>query len=254
MKKTAILFVLCACVFLLGQATFAEDLPNVYIEEMLTAPPAPGQPAFNGIIRSYIAGKKLKKVSPGGNEEIIYRGDLKKVYILNPMRKVYIEMPMDQMRTITEKSLNMYVPTKDGVPQIPDELYVKTGNTKKIGQWNAYEVEVKAGQVMPDTQTTTTMWISKETGFDHNFFVSLFKLTMGDEVSPHLKKLFEKMTNIDGYPVQTVTTTSYMNQNYTTSITVLKIERKKAFEDSVFEIPEGYSKVEAPPMEAAPPQ
>ena len=234
-------------------AAFAQQLPDVYIEEQLVGPSLSGGLPGTGVIKSWISGRKLKKEAPGGEEVFIFRADLNKVYVVNTTRKSYIEIPMSEMRMMTEKSLDMYIPKKNGVVQLPDELYVKTGKTKKIGAWKTYEVEVNSMQSGPGMESKTTMWVTKDLDFDHSFLIRIFKITMGDEVSPDLRKLFDKMTDLDGYPVQQITTTTFQNQTFTSTNTLLKIERKK-IDDSVFVVPGDYTRIEPPKPAAVPTQ
>jgi hypothetical protein len=225
---------------------FAQALPDVYIEEMVSGTGIAANSGFNGIIKSWISGSKLKQVAPGGQEVILYRADIGKVYMMNPARKVYIELPMEQMRMMTEKALEVYVPIKNGKIQVPDALYKKTGRTRKIGAWNTYEVEVLTPQAGPEMISTTKLWVSKDTGMSNDFVVRLFRITMGDKVSPEFQKLFEKMTDIDGYPVETITTATFDNQTFTTTKTVVKIDLKEKIDSSIFDVPSDYTKVEPP--------
>lgn len=247
---SAILGMAFLCVALWAAA--GPVLPDVYIEERLDGPPIAGVPT-GGVIKSWVSGIKLKQINPSGEEVFIFRADLGKMYMVNSTRRAYLEMPLTQVRQMTERSLDIYIPRINGVPTIPDEIYKKTGRTKKIGQWNVYEVEVVPGQSGPGMSSKTTMWVTKETGFDHAFMVRLFKITMGEQVSPDLQKLFDKMTALDGYPVQTITTTTFQNQTYTSTKTLVKIERRDNMPANLFEVPTGYTKIEPPTPGSAKP-
>ena len=230
------------CLSAFGVA-LAQQTSDVYMEEQVNSPGKDASQPFTGIIKSWVSGKKLKQELPGTKQSIVFRADLGKVYLLNPAQKIYIEVPIDQMRAGAQKSLDMY---KDESGKIPDTIYKKTGKTKKVGKWNTYEVELPVEHPSPGAETRTTMWVSKETGFDHEFLVRIFKITMGEKISPELQKLFDRMTALDGYPVQTVKVTTYNNETYTETSTVLKIERKEKIDQSIFEVPKDFTKAKPP--------
>jgi antitoxin component of RelBE/YafQ-DinJ toxin-antitoxin module len=240
MKRIALALVMLA---LFVCPVSAQVQPDVYFEETIVSPPVGGQPALAGTISTWMSGGKLKMQSPEG-EVMIYRADLDKVFMVNPIQRTYIEMPMASIRSMTEGSIEMYLPMKDG--KVPDQIYKKTGKTKKIGSWNTHEVEVAAGQSAPGMTSKTTMWVSSDTGFGHDLMVRLFRATMGQKISPKMQMLFEKLASLDGYPVQTITTSTFNQQTITTTKTLKKIEKREKIEPSVFEIPKDYTKVQVP--------
>lgn len=244
--RFALCSILIAFILLLAPMVFAGETADVYMEEKMEHSGVGMNTMSGGVIKSWISGNKLKQQNPGGNEIFIFRADLGKVYIINAIKKSYMEVPLSQMRALTEKNLEIYMPPTGSDGKMPESIYKKTGKTKTISKWQCYEVEVLAGQTAPEMQSKTTMWVTKNLGFGHDFVVRIFKITMGNEVSPKLQELFEKMTALDGYPVQTITTTTYRNQNLTSTKTLVKIEKKKKIEPLIFEVPAGYTKVAIP--------
>ncbi len=232
-------------------SVYCEDLPDVYMEEYYVHSGMRVDVPKEGITRSWISGAKLKQTTLNGQEVYIYRADLGKVFIVNPIRKSYIVLPISQIRQMTEKDLMIYMPYKDGRFVVPEKLYGKTGRTKTIFKWKADEYEVLAGQQGPEMKSKTMMWISKDTKFGNDFVVRIFIITMGNEISPKLKDLFKKMTALDGYPVQTITTTNYRNQVFTSTKTLTKIEKVKNMDQSIFDIPVNYTEV-SPSVPVAP--
>ncbi len=245
MKLRSILF-LTMILLLLASSAFAQRLPDVYIEEELKIE-SPSQAFSQGfMLKSWVSGRKLKQDNPTANQVMIFRADTGKVYMINPIRRMYQEVPISEIRQMTEQGLAVYIEVKDGKIQIPETLYKKTGKTKKIGKWNCYEMEMLAQQTGPGMDTKTTMWVTKDTGFSHDFLVRIFKISMGDQVSPELQKLFDKMTAVDGYPVQTITVSNVQGQKVISTKTLVKIEQIEDIDSTIFDVPAGFTKVVQP--------
>lgn len=241
-----ILFLLVIFLIFFASVAMAQKEQDYYIEERISGQLSSNSQTVNDIVKSWISGQKMKQTSKGGQEIIIYRADQGKAYLINPVQKAYIEIPLSEMRQMTEKALSTYVPVVDGKLQVPDKLYEQTDETKKIGPWTVRKMKVLTGQKLPEIQSETGMWFAENSGFDNSILIRVFKVTMGGQVSPEMKKLFDKMTNLPGYPIQVETTTTYRNQTFSTTKTVIKIEKKMNIDPMIFDVPSEYTKVEKP--------
>lgn len=244
--RNIILFAQIILLLVIGSAV-AEEEQDWYIEERVSGHVPGGSQTMNDVVKSWISGNKLKQVSKAGQEIIIYRADIGKAYLINPVQKAYMEIPLSEMRQVTEKQLTTYVPNVDGQMKIPDNLYEQTDETKKIGKWTARKTKVLTGQSIPELKSQTNMWFTDNSDFSIRILIRIFEITMGGKVSDQMKELFDKMTNLPGYPVQIETTTVYRNQTFSTTKTVLKIEKQKSIDPMIFDVPTDYTKVEKPP-------
>lgn len=243
MRPLILFTIFAVMVSILAPFAGADELPDVYLEEYYVHSGMRIDVPKEGVTRSWISGDKMKQTTLNGQEVYIYRADIGKVFIVNPIRKAYLVLPISQIREATEKDLQMYMPYKDGKFIVPDKLYRKTGKTKMVFKWKAFEYEVLAGQEAPEMTSKTTMWVTNDIKFESDFVVRIFMITMGNVISPRLQKLFKKMTELDGYPVQTITTSVYRNQSFTTTKTLTKIEKLNKIDQSIFDIPSDYTEV-----------
>ena len=236
-----VLFVLS---FALAGSSWAEK--GYYIEEVLTSPPMFGQEAKEETVKTWILGTDMmRKDTKNGAESIIFRIDKGMLWIVSHAEKSYIEMTMEQFQSLASIGMAMFGKTSEtGEFEVPEIIFKRTGRTKKIGKWDCYEVDVQGQGLMG---AKSTQWIGTNTGFDTDIYVRIFKLTFGNNVPPEFHKLFEKMTTeLDGYPVQTVTSINFGEQKYETTQTLIKLE-KTAIESSRFDVPAGYTKRTPPP-------
>ena len=234
------IYLILPVLLLLAPFAAAQE-PDIYMEEKFETPAMGNQPAVNGIMKTWISGDKLRKQDPTGGQIIIYRGDLGKVYIVSPLQKAYVEMPMAEITRIAEQTLQMYVPSTG-----QQELYKPTGKTKQIGKWSTSEVEVVSGQSMPGIESKTTMWVAKGSSFEKSVLRRIFETSLGKNFSPQVTKMLDKLSALEGYPVQMTTTTTAQGKTYTSMVTLLKMEKQKV-DPAKFEIPDDYTKVVAPP-------
>jgi hypothetical protein len=140
---------------------------------------------------------------------------------------------------------------EDAVPP----TFVRTGNTKQVGEWNAYEVRVEH----PEQDGEMTMWFSQDVDADFRALAqqmvtslsSIFsnpmlgRMTGQNGASDILGQIRSQMSAVDipdGFPVQVVS-----NSGGTVSTNTLKaIDQNASFGPATWEAPEGYAKMDLP--------
>jgi len=236
------IFLFLGIVFTCSMA-FAQD--SYYIEERVQSN-SPQHPPIDGIMKSYIKGDLLRREAPDGVEVNIFRPDRQLVWLINTTRKSYAEIPFEVFRQNAELELmSMMPPGPDGQPHVPDTLYDPTGKTRKIGKWSCKEYKRKNEPKMQGVTSTTTLCVSKETGLPKELTLRIFSITLGKELKPPIQKLLDKITELDGYPVQTTTSITAPQIQSNTTQTLIKVE-KRAIPDDIFELPAGYTKINMP--------
>ena len=181
----------------------------------------------------------------GSNESIIFDSEKGSVFMVNHERKEYSLIPMNlfdaggevesdggelshaqQMAQVMAGSMKITV--------------IPTDQTDKIGDWDVklYNVEL-AIVMMPSKQE---IWATEDIKIDYAMYNAVSNGMMAQ--MPGFEKIIEEMKKIKGIPVKTVTRTSAMGGEIVTTAKLIEYAEKDA-PDGVFDIPEGYKKVEA---------
>lgn len=226
-----------AAALLAGSAVRAQD---VYIEQSVEMSGLPTPAAGPMVMKIWFTPDRMRIEQPfGGGTIVIVRSDLGKIWILSSAAKTCMEQSLEAMKASAATAAAMM-----GGDKMQVDLKA-TGNTKKIGDWNCQEHLLSVTGGLP---ITMQIWASPDVKVDPALYS---KMTEAMGSNPMMGPLTEKIKTIQGYPVQTVTKTALGSQVVESSTTVQKISMDK-IDASVFEVPEGYTKVDAPAAPVAP--
>ena len=226
-----VLLILTGAMIALAQAEL-----SLYREELMVTVHYPGGQQESEVIKSWIKGVKMRTDAGGGDDITIIRPDKNLVYNINKKRKEYTESPLSLYRKAAKLSMAMLG---------ADPTYRWTNRKKKIGQWSCREVVVAEEDNEFGQKMKTTWWVSNDTGLDHTLLKQIMKITLGDDMDDATMRFFEKLTAIRGYPVQTESQVSHRGQIIKKIHTLRKLERRE-IPDSMFELPEGLTKIVVP--------
>lgn len=223
--------------FLCPSALQAGD-EGFYVESMVKSGGVMGQPPSEQLTKMYMTPTKMKMVT-GENSEMIFDGASKMLTIVSHAKKEYYVVAEDDFKAMMEMGMAMM----EGMMGDSEPKVERTGEKKKIGDWNCEKVVMTIAGQMSMTQE---MWVTKNAGIDMNDY-----LEMSDMLGQAglIKKFQEEMKKIEGYPVMTKTTMNIMGQNVETESLVQTI-REETFAASTFAAPEGYTKKEGDMMKA----
>ena len=181
----------------------------------------------------------------GSNESIIFDSDKGAIFIVNHEKKEYSSVPINLFDAGGEvESEGGELSQAQQMAKVMTEnikiTVTPTDQTEKIGDWNArlYNVEI-AIVMMPSRQE---IWATEDIKIDHDMFNAVSNGMMAQ--MPGFEKIIEEMKQVKGIPVKTVTRTSAMGNTIVTTTNLIEYAEKDA-PDGVFDIPEGYKKVEA---------
>lgn len=212
-------------------AVLAED---IQFEQTVQMTVAAGQPPIAMSQKIWVSsGKTCMEMSGGmmpGKTKMIMRADVKKMYTINEAQRTYMEMPLGQLSGMANPMIE----------QMQFDVQ-KTGNTKKVNQWNCEEYVVTATGAMP---MKMSMWVTKDITYDKQVMKEMEESVGG---SPALKALAEKTKDIEGFPVEQTMEMTMAGQTITTKTTVTSVQQGP-IPASVFEVPEGYTKAAMPAM------
>lgn len=224
MKRFFILVAVIALIFNLAQAQ-----KGIYIEQKNHTKGVMGQPDKDQINKTYILGEKMRVES--GSSVTIMRADKKIMWNIMTDQKQYMEMTFEQMDQMASMGMSMLKGKKE-----LDFTFKKTDATKKIKNWNCYEVIVES-QMMKQK-----MWLTEDLPYNKEDFYKFYSNM------PRAKKLAEsffKAKELKGYPVYTETEMNMMGMKIESTSELISIE-KKSMSGEIFELPQGYTKMDNP--------
>lgn len=212
------------------------------------------------VIDVFVAPEHLR-VDMGQTNSMIYRGDAM-VMVMHSERAymVFTREMMEQMgammggiagqqRQQMEESGDFDAPPS----------FTRTGNTKQIGSWDAYEVKV----THPEQTGEMTVWMSEDVDVDLVTFVTQMAAAMEAFTGPMIQgmaggggggapelgmlgSLRDQITEVDlpeGFPVQVIT----VDQGETSTMTLTQAEQGSLGADT-FQPPSGYQEMQMPGM------
>lgn len=220
-------------------------------EMVMPNPQALQQPGAVGInktvttkIRSWHEGRRLRKETQQQGETVIIDMEAGVVRGMNANSKTYWEVSAEKYRRISMISLLVLgvQATPEGGLLVPDPLFQATGDVATVNGRKAFEMRVNGN--LP-ANMKTSVWLSEEVKVPISKLVAELKLSLAEPKSPGYQKFFKQWANLEGYPVQTVTTVPTPQGTLITSETLLSYKQQK-IPASMFQVPKGYTKTVDP--------
>ena len=215
-----------------------------YMEHESVMPnPATFQP-MKATVRSWHDGKRFKRENPIRNEVVIIDLESRMVVGMNPTQKTYWKLPAERYRQLAMLSLVVMgvTPKPDGTIDVPDPLFIKTGQTAVVEGRKAYQVKV-LGKLPPGVESE--VWLSEEIPLTTEKLIAELRLALGDPKDPSFELLFGQWRELTGYPIQNVTTIMTPKGKVMSSETLLTF-REMPIDPKEFLIPKGYALTEDP--------
>lgn len=184
-----------------------------------------------------------KACSQTGNEaSVIFDAKKGLMYMVDHEKKQYSVIPMDLFSKGNKEGESKNDEMTKMMQAMVGNMEITvtpTDETNKIGDWNAtkYNVDIKIA-MMPSKQE---VWATEDIKIDHTLFNAVSNGMMAQ--MPGFEKIVNEMKKVKGIPVKTITSTSAMGGEIVTSMNLIEYAEKDA-PDGVFDIPEGYKKVE----------
>ncbi len=183
-------------------------------------------------------------------------GENGKMLMIQHQDQQYMELTAEMMEMMRGMMGQMPQQTQDEPEDVTPPTFVRTGNTKQVGDWNAYEVRVEH----PEQDGETMMWFSQDVDGDFRALAEQLVASMsaifgnpmmqrmtggGRSPASILNQVRSQMSAVeipDGFPVQIVSDTGGDE-----SITTLKaIDQNASFGPDTWEAPAGYTKMDMP--------
>lgn len=219
----------------LGGAACIYALEGYYSEEEVrTFHPIRG-PDQTVIRKSWYASDRMRKDEDWMGITIA-RFDLDRIYILDQHTKTYRQISADLLREFSPQSLSAFgiQNNEGGGLDFPDDLYIRTETTKRIGLWSCYQVMTNPKYRSPRAPYIV-FWYSLDVDFPVQLYGDQLKQIFGN--TPEVGGLFNRLAKFDGYPVRTEAHGTGLN----TVTTLIKIERRTDINPALFEVPTDYT-------------
>lgn len=226
-KFAAVVFVLLAA----WTIAFAQQ--GYYVEQTVKSSGAMGMGGTEQLSKSWYTKNMMRTETSdkGKNSIVIIRIDQKKVYNLNPAENTYWEMPLEMLTQMSQMGMSMIGGGKDAEVSVQ-----KTGQTRKINNWNCREVLVTMGNLKQH------VWVSDDIKIPSEYYEDMMKyLTQNTKLG---EALFNNK-DLSGFPVLTETEMNMMGMSMKSSTEMTKFE-KVAVSEAMFSIPDGYRQVDNP--------
>ena len=241
MMKTIISFI----ILFLAMNAFAQD-DGYYIEEKMFTGVDLGGNGDSLLVKMWVSGDKFRREQGDSLDITIGRLDKGLFWIISPEEKNYSVIDLETMRQIARFTLLMMGAQigDDGEISIPDDLYVRTGEHKTVGAWNAEKVGLNEKYSGAGMMDGFAMWVSSDCGAPPELYADMMRNVFGDP-NGELKKIFKLWEELNGYPVMIETSIMGMTNTTVTS----KIEKFDPPEE-YFQLPQGLTEVVNPMKEA----
>ncbi len=191
-------------------------------------------------------GEEMSLVSLGG--------DGGKILMIQHGEQSYIELTAEMMQMMSGMMGRM--PQQDEEERdVTPPTFTRTGNTKQVAEWSAYEVRVEH----PEQDGETMMWFSQDVDADFRSLAqqmvsslsSIFSNPMmqgmagGGGTAGILDQIRAQMSSVDipdGFPVQVISD----NGGTQSTNTLRGIDQNASFGPETWQAPAGYSKMDLP--------
>lgn len=180
---------------------------------------------------------------------VIFYLERGEICFINHEEKQYSLMPMDLGEIIDEvleeedeEARQMAEVVKGMAGAIMGSARISvtpTEETRKIGEWDCTKYNVDLTMAMMNSKQE--LWATEDIQVDYKMFQAVSGGMMAR--MPGYDKILEGMKQIKGVPVKTVATASIMGSEAVTTTELIEYAEKDA-PDGIYDIPEGYKKVE----------
>lgn len=240
MSRTMMLILAAACVALAGSAmadSFLKQVVHIDAFEMA----GQKQPEKNDTTIMWLTeGNVCLQI--GNVSAVIFDAEKGVMYMVDHEKKEYLVVPMDLFDGGSEEGASESDEMAKMMQAMMGETEVtvtKTDETKKIGDWNCTKYDVEISMAMMTTKQE--LWATEDIKIDYTMFNAVNGGMMAQ--MPGFDKIVEEMKQIEGVAVMTIVRVSMMGQEITTTTELIEYAEKDAPE-GVFDIPEGYKKVQ----------
>jgi len=256
MKRQRTLLILGLAVFVALAFVTVQARADVYMKQKTHTGAftvmGQSQPEKDEIMVYWIGTGKARTDSEG--KSTLYFADKKVLIGIDHAAKTYSEIPMDfdkmfeeaaegeteEEKAEAKKMAEMMKGMAQGMMGSMKVSVTETGETKKIGSWNArkYIIDMDMGMMKAKSEA----WASEDLKVDYNVYFTMANAMMAN--MPGFDKLAQEMKKVKGVIVYQESATKVMGQDMKSTVEVIEYTEKGA-PAGTYDIPAGYKKVKA---------
>ena len=214
-------------ILLICSVSFAEK--GFYVEQQTHTPGMMGQPAKDEISKTWISDTGYRMES--GNSIMILRFDSKTVWNIDMEKKTYFEVDAESMKEMAQMGNAMMGNTEENAL-----VFKKSGNKKKIKDWNCYEVSAQ------NAMMKHTMWLTEDLPYGKEAYHKFYKNV------PEFEEMAESIFNseeLKGYPVANEMEINKMGLKIKSSSELISI-KEQDIPARMYNLPAGLEKMGNP--------
>lgn len=239
MSKKKIFYVIVPlfifCLFLFPALTKADVLIKKTRHTDAATIMGQSQPAKDEQGLTWIAKDKMR--NDMGEESIIIRFDINKIYAIDNSEKTYseIDLPIDMEKTLSPEAKTMMQ------MMTVTATLTETKETQQIRGWNCkkYLVNISASMMGMNMPITIEMWNTKDIELDYNLYNKFFSQVM--LLNPMFKDAMAELEKMEGITVLQKFSMTMMGAEQKFQEEVISVEKKDA-PAGTYELPQGYTK------------
>lgn len=207
------------------------------------------------VVKLSMAPDRMRFDTDQGISMVSIGGEGGKMLMIQHAQHQYMEFTAEMMEAMAKMMGQMPPEVTEEMENMTPPTFTRTGNTKQVGEWSAYEVLVQH----PDHDGNMTMWFSQDVDADFRTLAQQFADSMSSllnspmmrmggggggpsEAFQQLQAQINAVDMPDGFPVQIIT-----DDGGTQATTTLRaIDQGASFGADTWEPPAGYTKMDLP--------
>jgi hypothetical protein len=191
-------------------------------------------------------GDKWARADVGDTLTTLFNLEKGEMYFLKHASKQYGVLPLDLNEMIDQAMEGESEEDAEAAKEMANSMMgsvkvtvTPTDSTKKIRDWDAKKYDVDMSIMMMNLKQE--IWATEDVDFDWTLYHAVASGMMA--MMPGGANVIHEMMKVEGVPVLSVTTGNVMGAQMKSSTELLEAEQKDA-PAGIYEIPEGYTKVE----------
>jgi hypothetical protein len=197
-------------------------------------------------VKTWVEGDQVRMDDPRSGGVLLLNTRAGSVVGVHPNDKTWWRLKEGDLKAFGVATLMAYGIRTDqaGKLQVPQNIFQKTGKTKKVGSLVAHEVKVNIESPNPQVKGfKSTLWFADVKGYEPALQRNRIRMLIGE--GPEAEAFLKQWDALDGVPVLTEMTLPIGPQTVQMSQEVKKVaEQKTRAED--MQVPQGFKQVEDP--------
>lgn len=218
------------------------------------------RPAMTDTMEVWMSSQRAVTILGGGQKFIVDAED-QTLTLVRPDRQAYTQIPAGDLGVMLDSAAAAAIDSLEAheEDEIADTLRQRLGqimgnityevtatdSTKQIDQWQARKYVVTMNMGMGAT-VTSEVWATDEVDIDWGMYRAMMLRTMA--FMPNAEELWEESQKLEGLTVRANVTTEMMGMEMTAVQRLLEVDTDREPPAGVYEVPEGYEKVNDPMM------